>query len=266
MSTPSRDDGVFAYFALAIAITWVCAAPLSYAFLQQVPPPAWSLPLAGLSAFGPTLAAVAIARRHGGARQIFGPCRTNPGWILLALLTPMLAQMAARLIDLALGHPPTAWVLLPPGPEQWIALVMFPIGEEFGWRGFAQPRMVARYGPVKGALALGLVWGLWHLVMIINPATGTVNWAQVATLAVFLPLYSVLFVWMMDRAGGSMAVAIALHAGSHLDNLNTAPESEWRLRILTYTIVGALAALAGRDLQRRAGGSGSSAPAALPRA
>lgn len=250
-SPPARDDGVFAFFALACGITWACGAPLTWSFVQQVQPPAWAMPLAGLSAFGPTIAAVLVARRRGGARQVFGPWRANPAWILLALFTPMLVQTLARLVDLALGHPPTAWVLLPPGPEQAIALVFFPIGEEFGWRGFAQSRMVARYGAVKGALALGLVWGLWHLGMLVDPATGGVNLHQLVTLAVFLPFYSVLFVWMMDRTGGSMAVAIALHAGSHLDNLNTAPASEWRLRLLTYAIVGALAALAGWDLRRR---------------
>lgn len=252
MSSTSRGDGVIAFFALACAITWICAAPLAWSFWQRVPPPAYAPPLAGLSAFGPTLAAVVVAWRRGGPRQIFGPWRTSLAWIVLALFTPFLVQTAARLIDLALGHPPTAWVLLPPGPEQLIALVMFPIGEEFGWRGFAQSSMVARYGPVKGALALGLVWGLWHLVMFVDPATGRIDLDQIATLAVFLPLYSILFVWMMDRAGGSMAVAIALHAGSHLDNLNNAPSSEWRLRLLTYGLVGVVAVFAGRDLVRRA--------------
>ena len=34
--------------------------------------------------------------------------------------------------------------------------------EEFGWTGFAYPRMSSRLGALRAALLLGLLWGLWH--------------------------------------------------------------------------------------------------------
>ena len=36
-------------------------------------------------------------------------------------------------------------------------------GEEYGWRGFLQPLLQRRFGPRKGVLLLGVVWGIWHL-------------------------------------------------------------------------------------------------------
>ena len=38
-----------------------------------------------------------------------------------------------------------------------------PLGEEFGWRGYALPRMLRLMSPLSSALLLGLIWALWHL-------------------------------------------------------------------------------------------------------
>jgi len=35
-------------------------------------------------------------------------------------------------------------------------------GEEFGWRGYAQGKLVREFGLIKGLLLLGLLWGFWH--------------------------------------------------------------------------------------------------------
>ncbi|GMX66212.1 hypothetical protein Elgi_54840 [Paenibacillus elgii] len=36
---------------------------------------------------------------------------------------------------------------------------LFALGEELGWRGYAQSRMIASFGSVKGIVILGIVWG-----------------------------------------------------------------------------------------------------------
>ncbi len=36
-------------------------------------------------------------------------------------------------------------------------------GEEYGWRYYLQPILQSRFGPRKGVILLGLLWGLWHL-------------------------------------------------------------------------------------------------------
>jgi hypothetical protein len=47
-----------------------------------------------------------------------------------------------------------------------------------------------------------------------------------------------------------MAVAIALHAGAHLDNAHRAPETEVRLQVLRLGVLAIAALLAARSLQR----------------
>lgn len=49
-------------------------------------------------------------------------------------------------------------------------------GEEYGWRGFLQDELV-KLGKRHGVLLVGLIWGLWHLPVILSgihtyPPTG----------------------------------------------------------------------------------------------
>lgn len=54
---------------------------------------------------------------------------------------------------------------LPPLPFPSVLLLVFLFngyGEETGWRGFALERLQGRFGPVKGTLALAILWAGWH--------------------------------------------------------------------------------------------------------
>ncbi|MBN1274573.1 MAG: CPBP family intramembrane metalloprotease [Candidatus Aminicenantes bacterium] len=37
------------------------------------------------------------------------------------------------------------------------------IGEEFGWRGYVQEKLIRKFGLTRGLLLLGAIWGYWHL-------------------------------------------------------------------------------------------------------
>lgn len=41
-------------------------------------------------------------------------------------------------------------------------------GEELGWRGFLQKKLVNHYNIVPGIILLGLIWGFWHFPLIIS--------------------------------------------------------------------------------------------------
>jgi membrane protease YdiL (CAAX protease family) len=57
--------------------------------------------------------------------------------------------------------------------ETWIRVLLLPLsfpftsiaffGEEYGWRYFLQPTIQERIGNIKGAIVVGLIWGIWHL-------------------------------------------------------------------------------------------------------
>jgi membrane protease YdiL (CAAX protease family) len=218
--------------------------------------------MVGLGALGPTLAALIIAAPRRELREVFGRWKTRPTWIFLGLVLPLVVQLPATLIEVALGGHPAHWFYPPVRPEHFAALVMFPLGEEFGWRGFAYPRLEKRYGPVYGSLLLGAVWGLWHIGMLYAP--DQLRRLPLSTVGVYvaqLALWSVVMAWVFERGARSMAVAIAVHAGAHIDNVSRAPDSEVRLRILRFVVLAIVAGLAARSLGRRAAPVPSVAPA-----
>lgn len=44
----------------------------------------------------------------------------------------------------------------------------FALGEEIGWRGYLQGKMIKEQGMIKALILLGLIWGYWHLPLILR--------------------------------------------------------------------------------------------------
>jgi membrane protease YdiL (CAAX protease family) len=91
--------------------------------------------------------------------------------------------------------------------------------EELGWTGFAIPRLRRRYGVLATGLIVGLLWGVWHLLLFYWTSGG---FSGTLSLALFLPAvlfcegvasaYRVLMVWVYDRTE-SLLMAMLMHAG-----------------------------------------------------
>ena len=253
---PARvPDGrdLLLFFALACLITWALDLPLALAFATHVRPPSYALSLVGLGAWGPTLAALIVAARRRVLGSVFGRWRVNPLWVVAGLLLPAALHFPATLIDVALGGHPAQWFYPPTRPENVAAMVMFPLGEEFGWRGFAYPRLARRYGAVVGSLILGTVWGVWHLGMLFTPDAGWPSLLLLGAYMVDLALQSVVMAWFFERGNRSLAVAIAIHAGAHLDNVYRSPGAGTRLQLLRLLVLLVAASFAARGLAARRG-------------
>lgn len=245
-----RAGGSLAYCLLACFITWFLAAPAALAFVRHAPLTPLAVAGAGLSAFGPLIAALLVARSEGRATSVFKPFRAPFAWVALGLFAPMLSHLAATALYALVFGPPAQWFHPPVTSEHLAALVVFAIGEEFGWRGFLQPRWAQRYGAVGGSLLVGLIWGVWHLAYSITPESGGLDVATFVLVLIKLPLWSVIIAWVLERAQGGLAVALAFHAGAHLDNLQRALPLDLHLHALHITVLAVGCVLAARALTR----------------
>ena len=114
------------------------------------------------------------------------------------------------------------------------------------------PAPAVRYGPILGPLATGLVWGIWHLFYSIAP-DGSFHLAGFALTVLELMLWAVVIAWLFERTNRSMAVALAIHAGGHLDKARVSAE-DWRFKALTLLVLAVAAAIAARALSLRSSG------------
>lgn len=190
-------------------------------------------------AFAPAVAAVCARLADGTG---FGDARLGPrlkrGWkyYLLGLLLPLpsavLILVLAQVLGLAqvdwslasglaalpgqaaeatrqqVGTPGMLWLIAP-----FNALIATPIlfGEEFGWRGYMQQRLLPSK-PLFAAVITGVVWSLWHLPLNLrgynfpgDPMAGQ------AVFTVSCVLASIVFGWL-QRAGGSVWIPSLAHS------------------------------------------------------
>ena len=140
-----------------------------------------------------------------------------------ALLHVVAAHLVGTLALVVMGRYTAEHLLyLPLMPEQMAIAVLAPLGEEYGWRGYALPRLQSVMKPLPASLVIGVVWTLWHLPTAFMPGD------SIAHVFLTLPAMlagSVLYTWMYNATGGSMRIVLLAHLGVHLDNVFRAAAS-----------------------------------------
>ena len=228
---------VLSYYAMVFAISWggiLLVVGLGPGGIPAAKEQVGALmPFMLLALFaGPSLAALVmtgLVYGRAGFRNLLTRMtrwRVGARWYAVALLTAPLL-VTATLLALSLTSPEFL-----PGiftSDDKVRLVLFGIGwglvgggllEELGWTGFAVPTLLRqRHGVLATGLFVGVLWGLWHFLITFwasGTASGALSLAGFLPAVLFyvgsLPAYRVLMVWVYDRTGESMLLAMLMHA------------------------------------------------------
>ena len=85
--------------------------------------------------------------------------------------------------------------------------------EEFGWRGFALPKLLKRHNALTAALIVGVGWALWHApinyLAVQKFGTGVVP--LLIVLAVAPIAETVIMTWIHNNANASMLLMLLTH-------------------------------------------------------
>jgi len=212
------------FFLLTFGITWGLQLPGVFAQRGLLPgnPEAY-LPFVGLGIFGPIVAATILTsrtREKGAVKALFRRMllwRVAPRWYLLVLLLPALLLSAGLALMNMVGRSGPITYL--PTTGGVIMGLLISASEEIGWRGYAQPNLEERWGPVGASIIVGVYWALWHIPMFLGVGV------PLDLMPVMLLLFtggSLFFTWILQNTGGSLLLVSLAHFGAHLNNSHRA--------------------------------------------
>jgi hypothetical protein len=219
MKTFIRKYQIIIFFALTFIISWF---------------PWYTGRAAEMLIIGPSLAAFIIVFTIEGKKGLidllrqFGRWRARLGLWGIAIFGAAVLFFAGLGVHLLLGgeSPPFTMIkeelnLIP----LYLVLVVLlpfngPVGEEFGWRGYALPRMQTKYGPLIASLVIGTIWGVWHMPDFfaeqgaISALAASMGMGFVIPYTLGTIANSVYMTWLYNKSKASALIAgIVWHAG-----------------------------------------------------
>jgi len=224
MSEFVKKHPALAVFLVAVAFGPALVAPvlagwLSPKFLQ---PGALSASIAGF----------VVASIEGGkpaVRELLGRgriWRVGGRWWLAALLLPLVPGISAIYLAAAYTNQAVDWSSFGPWysviPSMLFLITFAGLGEEFGWRGFALPRLRTRHNALIATLIIGGFHALWHIPLFLVKGEPYNTLAQQIG---FLPAFlgyacmvlalSFQLTWIFTNTGGSVLLAAVYHGAAN---------------------------------------------------
>lgn len=212
------------------------------------------LPGAYLGPIGSALLVTTIVDGRAGLRRWAGRLlrwNVNWRWYAIALLAvPAGALLAGLVFSGGAIQVPSMTMLVAYLPVLLLQMVTTGLAEEPGWRDFALARMQHTMGPLRSALVLGPLWGLWHLPLFLTDWGGwpDASWTRPVVFMIFCIAFNVVMSWVFNRTGESLPLSMLMHAG-----LNTFastlgaemfPTLDAESSLLSMTVAAVIAAIA----------------------
>ena len=264
-----KRHAVASYFALTFAISWLGAlAVVAPKLLRGEPVPKFSgILMFPVMLLGPVVSGFLLTRLvdgSSGLRDLFSrmrKIRVGAQWYTVLLIPPAVILSVLLLLKTFVSpvYAPNRFFV---GASFGIVAGFF---EEIGWTGYVFPKM-ARSGNALGAgIALGVLWGIWHMPVIDYLGTATPHGAYwqryfLAFIAAMTAM-RVLISWIYANTK-SVPLAQLMHASSTGSlvvfspaGVKAAQEALWYAvyAVALWLVVGALAAKFGTRLRGEPG-------------
>jgi membrane protease YdiL (CAAX protease family) len=180
------------------------------------------------AAWGPFVSAILLTFWYQRGKGVLGLLKkgvdyrfAKKWWIPTFLLCPLIIGGAPGIAALA-GEdiPELYWIANPSLILVNFFVILFtggPLQEEFGWRGYALPRLQSRFNALVSSVIIGFMWGLWHLPYFFIGTELTYAYGIIPQIITAI-LLSILLTWLFNNTGGSILVSLLFHNMFNLSN------------------------------------------------
>lgn len=182
--------------------------------------------LQAVGAWGPLLAAAVVTRAAGydvraWAAQVVPDRDVGLRWYGLAVLVPFALTQTGVVVGWMLGVSVSVVPLSELAFDFVVTLLVAGALEEFGWRGFLQPRLQERHSALAAAVVVGLIWAVWHAPLALGGTGAGYESGELVGLLVGLPIFSIVMAWLYNSTHGGLLFVMVFHAV-----INTTPVFE----------------------------------------
>jgi membrane protease YdiL (CAAX protease family) len=252
------------FLGFTLAWTWLFwSGPVALQGDVWSPPSVVFLYLGGA---GPLVGGLLFTcRAHGRdglkdlARRTLDPRRIGPVWWMAVIGLVPAIEAAAYLVAATTDQAQATAVFAPVldhllAPQSFLSLAVFslllgPLPEEVGWRGFGLDALQQRLSPLFASLLLAAVWGIWHLPLFLmdgyyTPFGGPPNPVH---FGYDLLLTTLLLTWIFNHTGRSVLAAVLFHFLVNFSDelVASAPGADLMASVITTLVVLAVIAAGG---------------------
>jgi uncharacterized protein len=215
----------FLFFGLTLGLSYLVVwGPLAFfqipaaSFVRGVTGPTWAMALFITGGFVPSLVAILLTWKQqglSGLRQLgrrLLQFKIGWRWYLAAVAVVVISTLG-QLATISLMGQTFDLALFPAQLGSAIPLIVLgPLSEEIGWRGYALDRLQTKWNALVSSLMVGLVWGLWHgpLFYMVGTSQHELALPFVAFVGGIMAV-SILFTWLHNNTHGSLWTAIFFH-------------------------------------------------------
>jgi hypothetical protein len=186
--------------------------------VSDVKGPFWAIALFLIGGFVPSLLAIFLTWKKEGVsglrllgRRII-QFKLGWRWYVFTFLIVIAGTAGQLTINKLIGNTFNGILFLTQLGNFLPLLILGPLSEEIGWRGYALGRLQTRWNALTSSLIVGLVWALWHLPLFMMVGTSQHEWGlPFFGFLVGLMANSIIYTWLYNNTHQSLWSAILLH-------------------------------------------------------
>jgi membrane protease YdiL (CAAX protease family) len=145
-------------------------------------------------------------------------------WFFASLFIPPLIALLSVFVSMFLSNEYTQWqpmLSLIQNPLTFVfflisTLVLGPLPEEIGWRGYGLESLQTKYSALQASLIVGFFWAIWHIPLFLTKDSGFAAIYPLYSLsfwlwAISLLSISIIMTWIFNHTEKSTLTAILFH-------------------------------------------------------